>query len=143
LFRFVIICSNCHNHILPKAKTSNEENNTPVAVGVGGAHAHAAVKSEKKMGAVKSEKKVGLSYQQQQQQVKHESKPQADSPALSPCPPSSSGIGDGSTPVAAAKKMEPPSYRAGFLLGDGAGMVSLSLLYLNIIVLTFAFHTSF
>jgi hypothetical protein len=129
----------CQRHMvdLPKAKISNEENNTPVPP------THAAVKSEKKMGAVKSEKKVGLSYQQQQQQVKHESKPQADSPALSPCPPSSSGIGDGSTPVAAAKKMEPPSYRAGFLLGDGAGMVSLSLLYLNIIVLTFAFHTSF
>lgn len=115
----------CQRHMvdLPKAKISNEENNTPVAVG----GSSAAVKSEKKMGAVKSEKKVGLSYQQQQQQVKHEAKPQADSPALSPCPPSSSGIGDGSgsTPVGAAKKMEPPSYRAGFLLGDGAGMVSL------------------
>ena len=77
--------------------------------------------SQKKNGVVKSEKK-GLSYQQQQ--VKHEAKPQADSPALSPCPPPA----DGSTPVVAAK-MEPPSYRAGFLLGDGAGMVSLSLFY--------------
>jgi hypothetical protein len=113
----------CQRHMvdLPKAKISNEENNTPVAVG----GSSAAVKSETKS-SVKSEKKVGLSYQQQQ--VKHEAKPQADSPALSPCPPSSSGIGDGSTPVAAAK-MEPPSYRAGFLLGDGAGMVSLSLIF--------------
>ncbi len=111
----------CQRHMvdLPKAKITNEENNIPVAVGVGGS---AAVKSEKKMGVAKSENKVGLSYQQQQ--VKHESKPQADSPALSPCPPPA----DGSTPVVAAK-MEPPSYRAGFLLGDGAGMVSLSLTF--------------
>ena len=46
---------------LPKAKISNEENNTPVAVAVGGGSAHAAVKSEKKIGVVKSENKVGLS----------------------------------------------------------------------------------
>ena len=112
----------CQRHMvdLPKAKISNEENNTPVAVG----GSSAAVKTEKKMGVVKSEKKVGLSYQQQQ--VKHEAKPQADSPALSPCPPPA----DSSTPVvAAAKKMEPPSYRAGFLLGDGAGMASLSRIF--------------
>ena len=59
MFRFVIICSNCHNHILPKAKISNEENNTPVAVGVGSAHAHAAVKSEKKLSRARRSK-VGL-----------------------------------------------------------------------------------
>ena len=100
----------CQRHMmdLPKPKIVTTENEAPE----GAKMAAAAVK-------VKSEKK-GL-------QVKHESKPQADSPALSPCP--SNGVNtpmdtDAQPSAAAARKVDPPSYRAGFLLGDGAGMVS-------------------
>ena len=110
----------CQRHMvdLPKPKIVTEENNVPEGAKMGASIAAGGAK-----GNVKSEKKKGL------QKVKHESKPQADSPSLSPCPPndanSSSNNGAGvnvQPPV--ARKMEPPSYRAGFLLGDGAGMVS-------------------
>lgn len=103
----------CQRHMvdLPKPKIVTTENDVPEAA----AAAAAAAAGTK----VKSEKKKGL-------QVQHEFKPQADSPALSPCPPS--GMNGNSQPAVAAAakatKMEPPSYRAGFLLGDGAGMVS-------------------
>jgi len=98
----------CQRHMvdLPKPKIVTTENDVPEAAGAGA--------------KVKSEEKKGL------QTVKHDSKPQADSPSLSPCPPpngvnSSSGAGVDAQPQV-ARKMEPPSYRAGFLLGDGAGM---------------------
>jgi len=100
----------CQRHMvdLPKPKLADEENNFPEAAMM----AAAAVKSEKKGLQAKSEKS-GL-------QVMNDSKPQADSPVLSqPCPP----VGSSTDPQpAVARKMEPPSYRAGFLLGDGAGM---------------------
>ena len=96
----------CQRHMvdLPKPKIVTTENEAPEAAKMAAAAA-GKVKSEKK--------KKGL-------QVKHDAKPQADSPALSPCPPSGAGTDS------VATKMEPPSYRAGFLLGDGAGMVSTS-----------------
>eukprot|EP00984_Skeletonema_dohrnii_P005973 scaffold2118_cov125-Skeletonema_dohrnii-CCMP3373.AAC.2 len=92
----------CQRHMvdLPKPKIVTTENEAPEAAKMAAAGG----------GKVKSEqKKKGL-------QVKHDAKPQADSPALSPCPPSGAGTDS------VATKMEPPSYRAGFLLGDGAGM---------------------
>ena len=95
----------CQRHMvdLPKPKIVTAENDVPEAAG-----AAVTVKSEKK----------GL-------QVEHESKPQADSPALSPCP--SNSVGTVPQPPV-ARKIDPPSYRAGFLLGDGAGMVRTSML---------------
>lgn len=106
----------CQRHMvdLPKPKIVTTENDVPEAA----ANAAAAV------AAVKSETK-------KESQVKHESKPQADSPVLSPCLPTTGMNADPQPSAAAAakKKKEPPSYRAGFLLGDGAGMVSSNTLF--------------
>ena len=120
----------CQRHMvdLPKPKIVTTENEAPEGAKMAAAAAAGGVK-------VKSEKKKGL------QKVKHESKPQDDSPSLSPCPPngaSSDGAGIEVQQPPVATKMEPPSYRAGFLLGDGAGMVSfLSRESLNVLLCFF------
>mmetsp|Transcript_7268 Transcript_7268/g.11437 ORF Transcript_7268/g.11437 Transcript_7268/m.11437 type:complete len:1695 (-) Transcript_7268:113-5197(-) len=101
----------CQRHMvdLPKPTIVTKENDAPEASAkMAAAAASAKVKSEKK--------KKGL-----QVQAKHDSKPQDDSPSLSPCPPNGTGSTDQSS-VGVARKKDPPSYRAGFLLGDGAGM---------------------
>lgn len=104
----------CQRHAmdLPRPKIVTTENEQT--------EAGAAVNIVSNVKAVKSEvkKKKGLQ--------EHNDRPQADdSPAssLSPCPTTTTNV---QTPVV-AKKMEAPSYRAGFLLGDGAGMVSSTI----------------
>lgn len=108
----------CQRHMvdLPKAKASTVENDAPeVSSAKVAAAALTKVKGE-------SKQKKGLQVQSKQ----HDSKPQADSPSLSPCPPPSSTDPQQPSSVGVARKRDPPSYRAGFLLGDGAGMVSSS-----------------
>ena len=100
----------CQRHAmdLPKPKIVTTENEPPKDVKMtdaAAAVAAAAVKSE-----MTKKKNKGL-----QVKNKHEDRPQADSPALSPCPPSGDGT-NSETPV--ARKKDAPSYRAGFLLGD-------------------------